>query len=215
MQRVAIAPLLFMLVGCSGRTAVAKPLSEQPLLSYLSVGSKRVAFGPDTLVESGKRMILIPTTFDGASRTVGPSALGAKGDGGEALQWMCYRLTGEPSMSLVLEADETSGGHLGGFEFLPADSRPEVEGECISLDVPPSQIATNTGLRLGMSRDEVSGKLGVDGLDSAGVVIFKRVIDRSVQRSNGDQQQSTHTASFIVWFQDDRVVRFNGWRVDA
>lgn len=203
------------MAACRSRALDARPANERPLLSYLSIGSKRLAFAGDTVFEAGRRTILVAATFDGASRIVGPSAVGNKGDGGEVLRWMCYRLTGEPSMSLVLEANETSGGHIGGFEFMPADSRPEVEGECIALNVQPTDIVTNTGLRLGMTRDEASARLGVEGRDSAGVVIFTRVIERGTALSNGREQPSTQGASFVVWFQDDRIVRFTGWRTDA
>ena len=123
-----VAPIhrcpICLVAGCRGRAAVEKPLGERPLLSYLAVGTKRVAFGPDTVVESGRRSILIPTSFDGASPIIGPSAVGNKGDSGEVLRWMCYRLAGDPNMSLVLEADETSGGHLGGFELFRSTVAP-------------------------------------------------------------------------------------------
>ena len=79
----------------------------------------------------------------------------------------------------------------------------------------PSKIATNTGLHLGMTRDEVSEKLGVEGQDSAGVVVFRRALEHSSKLSISEEQRGTLTATFVVSFQDDRVARFSGWRVDS
>lgn len=189
---------------------------DGPLLSYLRVGPHVIAFESDTLTEGAKRVALVQSTFADARRKLGPAALEVRGDAGDVLRWVCYRLGGKAPMSLVLESDEMGGGkRVTGFEFVVAGSRPDLERRCAALSVQGGAVSTNTGLRLGLARREVNERLGVVGRDSAGVVVYDRTRQRVWHRADGGQDEYTESAGFVVRYVRGRVVAFSGYRVDA
>jgi hypothetical protein len=216
MIRIGILIFALASIGTPAPRASSQATTRGPLLSYLRVGTTRLAFEADTLAENGRTVAMAQSTFEDASRTLKPVIVNLKGDAGDALRWVCFRLTGSPEMTLILESDEMGGGNrLGGFAFIPARSRPELERKCVTINVLPTTVATNMGLRLGLTRGEVANTLGVAGRDSADVVIFERTTKRTSRAADGTFTPYTEAAWFVVRFRSSRVVAFTGWRVDA
>jgi hypothetical protein len=118
-------------------------------------------------------------------------------------------------MSLILEGDEMSGDHFGGFEFVPSGTKPDLERECAPSPHLPGDVRTNKGLRLGLTRPEVSQRLGVRGRDSSDVVIYERVVRKIFRDSARKRVPYDQASTLTVRFHDGRAVAFSGWRVDA
>lgn len=207
---------LILVALAAGSTAFAPLPADAPLLSYLQVGSHRIAFEADTVVEHGARLQLVPSTFADVSHALGPAVVGTRGDAGDAFGWMCYRLSGSQRMSLLLESDEIHGVKwIGDFELIRAGSHPSLERHCAALDVPATAVVSNTGLRLGLTRGEVQATLGVAGRDSADVVVYDRTRDMTMRTRDGRREPYTQSSGFTVRFVRGRVVEFSGYRLDA
>jgi hypothetical protein len=165
--------------------AAGQRASHTALLTYLRVGNERVVFEEDTVVDNGSRHALPRTSFRDAAQRIGPARLMHRGESGESFSWQCFRLDGSPSLSLVLEGNEMSVGDIGGFEIIPTGSRPELESDCTKVGARSSDLQTDRGVRLGLSRAEVTARLGVDGRDSADVVVFEQILKKRARNSPG------------------------------
>ena len=195
---------------------LAMPASPTALLNYLRVGTAQVALISDTFTVRGRSTKLKQTTFEDLFRIFKPATVNGRGDASTSLNWVCYRLGADASTSLILESDEMGGGqYIDGFEIVPAGSRPDLERECVALDILPSDFETDRGIRLGLTRRDVRKRLGVTGRDSAGVVIFERGLDKSHRLRDGTREQYFESSSFTLRFRDDRVVEISGWRIDS
>ena len=118
-------------------------------------------------------------------------------------------------MSLILEADEMSGTHLGGFEFAPSGTRPELEQHCSDHAVRSADVRTNKGVRLGLSRTEAERLLKLKGRDSADVLIFERTVEKSYRDRTGSRVSYDESSTLSITFRNGIVVSFSGWRVNA
>jgi hypothetical protein len=75
-----------------------------------------------------------------------------------------YRLTGDVPMSLLLESDEIGGGEcIDNLELVPTGSRPDMEADCVDVDIPASAVTTDDGIKLGLTRREVEKCLSATG----------------------------------------------------
>lgn len=202
---IVLAPLL----------NVVSPHTPTALLTYLQVGSVRIGLTVDTLVEHGRRVPVGFSSLAHVQKILTAAEIGARGDAASSLKWVCYRLSGDAPMSLLLESDEMGGGDVDGFELVPAGSRRALEHKCARLDVPASAVETDKGIRLGLSRRQVEGRLGVAGRDSAGVVIFERMLDKVGRRRDGMRLSYTEAAGFTIRFRNDHVMEIVGWRMDT
>ena len=210
---VAVAPLLLDKGAHAERAAKPAPTA---LINYLRAGTVRIALISDTIVEHGQSIAIEQSTFEDVFRMLKPATVNGRGDASTALNWVCYRLGGDVSTSLILESDEMGGGtYIDGFEIVPAGSRPELERDCVALDVSSSDLETDKGIRLGLTRREVKKQLGVAGRDSVGVVLFERGLDKSHRLPNGTREQYFESSSFTIRFRDDRAVEIMGWRIDS
>lgn len=209
---------MLTLLALAASTVAATPhqRADIPLLSYLQVGPHRIAFEADTILEGGARIALVQSTFTDARRALGPASVSARGDAGDSFYWVCYRLTGSPRMSLILESDEMGGGtSIDNFELVPAGSRASLEHRCVATDIAGTSVVTNTGLRLGSSRADVNARLGMMGRDSAGIVVYDRSRELTMRYRDGRQVEYTQSAGFVVRFVHDHVASFTGYRLDA
>lgn len=196
---------------------IRRPRTTEPtaLLSYLRVGNARVALTSDTIVILEHRVALEQSTFGDVARMLAPATPTDSGDASSSLAWVCYRLRGD-SISLVLESDEMgSGEYIDSFELVRAGSRPDLERACISLGVSPEAVQSDRGMRLVLTRREVSRRLGVVGRDSANLVIFDRFLEKDGHSRDGLRQPYTESSGFVVRFRRGRVAEIHGWRVDA
>jgi hypothetical protein len=80
----------------------------------------------------------------------------ARGDGGDSRTQYCYRSTGPENIYLISEAGEVELGF-----YLLADPRPWKGQElCIPSHLVTKSLATESGLRLGLTREQVKAILG-------------------------------------------------------
>ncbi len=187
----------------SGLTVGLGQAPSAPLLQYLQVGAQRIAFeSPDNTVAKFR---YVDQALGRARR---PSAL----TDGRPMS-ACYRpvtVPGAEPMTLLFESDEMGNTEdLTEFELIPAGSRPEVEQRCRRITVPATAIATDRGIRLGLTRAAVSKLLGQPVRDHDDVAEFERVTERTV-RIGGAVDRYDLFSALTVTFRDGRVVAFSG-----
>jgi hypothetical protein len=174
-----------------------------PLLQYLTVGTRRVAF------ESPEGTV---ARFRYVDQALGPARRpGAPRDGHPMSA--CYRPIADSlagPMTLLFESDEMGNPEdLTEFELIPAGSRPEVERGCVKIAVAASAIVTDRGIRLGLTRAAVMRLLGTPVRDRDGVAEFETVTERTV-RTGGTVDRYDLFSALTVTFRDGRVVAFSG-----
>jgi hypothetical protein len=174
-----------------------------PLLLYLTVGTKRIAF--ESPEGRAARFRYVDQALGAARRP------GAARDG--APMSACYRpaadsLAGE--VTLLFESDEMgSPEDLTEFEVIPAGSRPEAERGCAKLGIAAVAIVTDRGIRLGLTRAAVLRLLGTPVRDRDDVAEFELVTERVV-RIGGTVDRYDLFSALTVTFRDGRVVAFSG-----
>src|SRR5690349_15439087 len=147
---IATASMLLGGAWANGGSGHAPPTA---LLNFLRVGAAHVALTSGTFIVHGSAAKLEQSTFEDVFRMLKPATVNGRGDASLALNWVCYRLGGDVSTSLILESDEMGGGtYIDGFEMVPAGSRPDLERDCVALDVSSSDLETDKGIRLGLTR---------------------------------------------------------------
>ena len=184
-------------------TAARAQRAGPPLLRYLTVGTARIVFEtPDGMVA---RFRFVDQALGRARR---PSA---SADGLPTSA--CYRPLPDPlagEMTLLFESDEMGNPEdLTEFELIPAGSRPEVERGCRRLAIPSASIATDRGIRLGLTRAAVAKLLGVPVRDRDDVAEYEHTSERTV-RVGGTVDRYDQYSAITVTFRDGRVVAFSG-----
>jgi hypothetical protein len=177
--------------------------TSAPLIRYLQVGARRIAFeSPEGTVA---RFRYVDQALGRARR---PSAA-ADGRPMSA----CYRPIADSvagPVTLLFESDEMGNPEdLTEFELVPAGSRPEVERGCVRINVPAAAIVTDRGIRLGLTRAAVIKLLGQPGRDHDDVAEFEQVTERIV-RTGGAVDRYDLFSAITVTFRDGRVVAFSG-----
>jgi hypothetical protein len=209
-----ISAVLLLALGGLGR-ADQRP-ARPPLLTWLLVGTHRIPFVNETVLEHGHRVPIAAANFDSVRRVLGPAATTDTGDAGGANTFACYRLAGRPAMSLILESSEMGGGTwLTGFTFVPTGSRPDLERRCATSNIDAHAVSTDLGLRLGLTRDQVNRRLQAVGRDSAGSVVYERDRQRPFINPRGQRDTYQEAAGFTVTMVAGRVAAFDGWRIDS
>jgi hypothetical protein len=184
-----------------GARATQQP--AKPLLQYLMVGAKRIAFeSPEGTVARFRYVdqALGPARRPGAARDEHPMSA-------------CYRPVADSlagPMTLLFESDEMGNPEdLTEFELIPVGSRPEVERGCAKLGVAAGAIVTDRGIRLGLTRAAVLRVLGTPVRDRDDVAEFEVTTERTT-RVGGTVDHYDVFSSITVTFRDGRVVAFSG-----
>ena len=204
LPRVAAASVLLGIgVALTGFAPVRRQQPAKPLLQYLMVGTKRIAFeSPEHTVA---RFRYVDQALGGARRPR------ASRDGRPMSA--CYRPVADPlagPVTLLFESDEMGDTEdLTEFEVIPVGSRPEVERGCAKLAVAASAIVTDRGIRLGLTRPEVMRLLGTPVRDRDDVAEFEVTTERTVRTAGAEDRYDLFT-SLTVTFRDGRVVAFSG-----
>jgi hypothetical protein len=175
----------------------------KPLLQYLMVGAKRIAFeSPEGTVARFRYVdqALGPARRPGAARDGRPMSA-------------CYRPAADSlagPVTLLFESDEMGNPEdLTEFEVIPLGTRPEVERRCMKIGVAAGAIVTDRGIRLGLTRAAVIRLLGTPVRDADDVAEFEATTERTV-RTGGTVDRYDVFSSITVTFRDGRVVAFSG-----
>jgi hypothetical protein len=175
-----------------------------PLLRYLQVGTRRIAF------ESSGGTV---ARFRFVDQALGPARRPSSAIDGQAAS-ACYRPIADPfagPVSLLFESDEMgSPEDLTEFEVIPAGSRPEVEKGCVRLRVAARRIVTDRGLRLGLTRAAVGRLLGKPTQESGDTAEWERTTERTITTSAGASDRYDQFSLLTVTFRRGRVVAFSG-----
>lgn len=185
-----------------GSAALARQ-STTPLLRHLTVGTARIAFlSPDGTVA---RFRYVDQALGRARRP------GASTD--ERPMSACYRTSADAiagPMTLLFESDEMGNPEdLTEFELIPVASRPDVEHGCVKLTVPSSAVVTDRGIRLGLTRAQVTRLLGAPVRDHGGVAEYELTTEQVV-RTGGSVDRIDLFSALTVTFRGGRVVAFSG-----
>jgi hypothetical protein len=199
-------PTSIRLAGFSALLVLTAGMTQRagaPLLKYLTVGSSRIAFeAPDGTVA---RFRYVDQALGRARRPT------AATDGRPTSA--CYRPLADPiagEMTLLFESDEMGNpDDLTEFELIPAGSRPEVERGCRRIAVAAGAIATDRGIRLGLTRAAVVKLLGAPMRDHDDVAEFEHVTERTV-RVGGSVDRYDLYSAITLTFRDGRIVAFSG-----
>jgi hypothetical protein len=100
------------------------------------------------------------TSMKDAQQRLG-GEIGAKGDAGDALEWLCFH--GTDAMGawvLWLESGEIDGGYVGSFQWQRLSGKEIFDRNCHALRGTASTIKLPLPLRLGASKAEVVKVLG-------------------------------------------------------
>lgn len=186
-----------------GLTVVLAQSSTPPLLRYLQVGGRRIAFEtPDGITA---RFRFVDQALGAARRPGEQEGLPSSA---------CYRPIADRDagpVTLLFESDEMGAPEdLTEFEVIPAGSRPEVEKGCVRLNVPARAIVTDRGLRLGLTRVAVERLFGKPTRLTDDVAEYERVSERIVTNSAGASDRIDVFSSITVTYGHGRVIAFSG-----
>ena len=127
----------------------AKPTVPKQMLSSLRVSTVGI-----TLKE---------TELDKVEHLIG-GEMGAKGDAGDAVQWLCFRGTDYGSdWILWLESGEIDGGKVGGFQWQRISGEAKIDHRCHDLKG-TAVVKLASPLQLGMQEADVLKILGKPSL---------------------------------------------------
>jgi hypothetical protein len=175
----------------------------KPLLQYLMVGAKRIAF------ESPEHTV---ARFRYVDQALGPARRPGAARDGQPMS-ACYRPVADSlagPVTLLFESDEMGNPEdLTEFEVIPLGSRPEVERGCVKLGVAAGAIVTDRGIRLGLTRAAVMRLLGAPVRDVDDVAEFEVTTERVV-RTGGTVDRYDLFSSITITFREGRVVAFSG-----
>jgi hypothetical protein len=207
-SRLPSAGVVCVLVGLGAGPSIgfAGDPTQQPatpLLQYLMVGAKRVAFESP---EGGVARFRYVDQALGAARRPGAARDGQP-------MSACYRPAPDSlagPVTLLFESDEMGNPEdLTEFEVISAGTRPEVERGCMKIAVAAGAIVTDRGIRLGLTRAAVMRLLGTPVRDRDDVAEFELTTERAV-RTGGTVDRYDVFSSITVTFRDGRVVAFSG-----
>jgi hypothetical protein len=187
----------------AGATMAPTQGTAPPLLQYLMVGARRIAFeSPDGTA----------ARFRYVDQALGPARRPGASTDGRPMS-ACYRPSPDSlagPVTLLFESDEMGNPEdLTEFELVPAGTRPEAERGCVKIDVAAGAIVTDRGIRLGLTRAAVMRLLGTPVRDRDGVAEFELVTERVV-RTGGAVDRFDLFSALTVTFRDGRVVAFSG-----
>ena len=201
MRSASLGVLVFPVLLTLGASAAQRV--DGPLLRHLTVGTSRIMF--ETPDGKAARFRFVDQALGRARRP------GASTDGLPTSA--CYRPLPDPvagEMTLLFESDEMGDSEaLTEFELIPVGSRPEVERGCRRLAVASASIASDRGIRLGLTRDAVVKLLGAPVRDHDDVAEFERVSERTV-RVGGAVDRYDQYSAITITFRDGRIVAFSG-----
>jgi hypothetical protein len=169
------------------------------MLQYLIVGTHRVPFETD-----GRA-----TPFSSVAKILGGEAKAKAYSMDTPI--VCYRLSGSATPTiLVFIGDDMGSEVLSEFEVVPASSKPELIGKCAALNVLATQVATDRGIRLGLSRAEVEGKLGKTHGGSEGTATYETTEVRTAKGDGPVYVKYRITSGITITYTGGRVVAFTG-----
>ena len=182
-----------VILAVLGVVGAAAP--DKPLFQALKVGARRVPFDAP-----GEGMV----PFDTLGRALGVKIASRPSD---PSQHACFRLRDAAPMRLIFVGDDMGGDALMEFILAPAGTVPELEDRCPPLAVSSANIATDSGLRLGLTRGELETLLGAPADSTEDDLVFRSTVHRIVSTSPGE------TDSFDLHFEITATLR--GGRVVA
>jgi len=99
--------------------------------------------------------------------------LGAEGDAGDSLEWLCLR-GADPTGQWVLwlESGEIDGGSIGSFQWRRVTPRTTFDNRCAALSPAGSAVKLPIALRLGIPETEVLRVLGKPTTRRGGTLLF-------------------------------------------
>jgi hypothetical protein len=178
-------------------------VGARPLLQYLMVGARRIPFESPEGTTAHFRYV---------DQALGRARRPSAASDGRPMS-ACYRPLADSlagPMTLLFESDEMGNPEdLTEFELIPVGSRPEVEHGCMPLQVPAGAIATDRGIRLGLTRAAVLRLLGAPVRDHDDVAEFEQVTERTV-RVGGSTDRYDLFSGITITFRNGRVVAFSG-----
>lgn len=142
----------------SGNTVVWSPPNvgwwddmPRPTVPKEMIGALRVANMP---------IVLEDTKLEDAQKRFG-GTIGARGDGGESLGWLClYGSDNDGSWILWLTSGEIDGPTIGGFQWRRLSPMERPDRRCSRLPEGKGGIELPIALRPGMTEAEVQNLLG-------------------------------------------------------
>jgi hypothetical protein len=206
-RRLWAGGLVVLLAPAIGPTMsfAADPAQQgaKPLLQYLMVGAKRIAF------ESPEHTV---ARFRYVDQALGPARRPGAARDGQPMS-ACYRPIADSlagPVTLLFESDEMGNPEdLTEFEVIPLGTRPEVERGCVKLGVAAGAIVTDRGIRLGLTRAAVMRLLGAPVRDVDDVAEFELTTERTV-RTGGTVDRYDVFSSITITFREGRIVAFSG-----
>ena len=191
LSRIALAAAFAASLGAGGPSGV-----HTPLFQYLMVGARRVAFEAPT----GRGV-----AFASVAKILGgkPAMI--------VTPTICYALTGPaPRMILVFYGDDMGSDGLEDFNLTAASDEPELAGKCNRLDVAASQVATDRGVRLALTRADVESKLGKAESESDGKATYEATEERTGKDAEGNVAPYRLNSEITVIYRKGKVVAFRG-----
>lgn len=194
------APLLLLALTQPG---LSRQRDDDALLHYVQVGTHRIMF--ESPGGGVARFRFVDQALGAARRPGDPEGRPTSA---------CYRPVADPDVgpvTLLFESDEMgSPEDLTEFEVIAAGTRPEVERGCVRIRVAARAIATDRGIRLGLTRAAVERLLGKPTRESGGLAEYERVTERTVMSSAGTSDRVDLFSSITVTYENGRVVAFSG-----
>jgi hypothetical protein len=173
--------------------------SARPLLRYVTVGKHRIEF--DVPGRGVARFASVAQVLGGKAET----------DTAGAVPVRCYLLSGPaPHMILAFYGDPMGTGALTDFDLAPASRRPQLTGRCSKLNVSPSEVVTDRGVRVGLPRDEIEESIGQSRRAIDGQPIYELTQERKTKLADGTVYSEPISSSITVTYRNRVVVAFSG-----
>jgi hypothetical protein len=147
---------------------------------------------------SSAQITLEETNLYQAEKTLGGTT-GAKGDAGDALQWLCLHGTDQSgSWALWLESGEIDGGYVGSFQWQRLSNNAQFDARCRALK--GANIELSLPLQLGVPESHVLNTLGTPSLRRGDQLVY-------LHEHEGSNKGTQYFASNIV------IIRLHNGRV--
>jgi hypothetical protein len=187
-----------------------------PLLSFLQVGPHIFGFADGIRRINGTPAPYSAAELSDVRRALGETTKSDTGDASSSTAWLCYRLSGVPKVTLVVESGEMGGGQwITEFELFPVGTRKDLEHGCRDIAIAGSDVVTDTRLQLGLTRQQVIGLLGTSMRDSADAIIYERSVHRKNVDGSGKVSEFDEGSWLTIRFRNGRVIAFHGGRIDS
>ena len=173
MRAAALLQLSFAL-GCATTASATDLFSSQISIAGITPGGK--------------------TTLHQVVDKLGPSDTWHSGDAGESEYKICYRVSTEGKTKFLIfgSSGEMANpkGQVTSIKIIEADSISEYSTHCKRPGVNTIRLASSLGLRLGMSKPELSKAMGPGKLTESGAVEYSSCTNRYMK---------TGTTEFRRW----------------